>query len=208
MRFFSRNIPRCPVCACAISDTTKGVPCGVCQQTPPAFDASIVACDYAAPADHLIQALKFQARLALAPLFADLLARAVQDQRGMVGQTEADLLTAVPLSAARLAARGFNQASEIARSLSNRLHLPLATQLCIRVRETSAQAGLPLKQRHVNMRGAFIVSPAAPDLSGKHVMVVDDVMTSGRTLHELAACLKRYGASRVTNLVVARTPAV
>lgn len=208
MRFFSRNSTRCPVCASAISDTAGGLQCGACLQSPPAFDASIVACDYAAPVDHLIQALKFHARLAFAPLFADLLVRAVHDQRDMVGQTEAVLLTAVPLSATRLAVRGFNQASEIARSLSNRLHLPLASQLCIRVRDTSAQAGLPQKQRHVNMRGAFIVSPDAPNLSGKHVMVVDDVMTSGRTLHELAACLKRYGASRVTNLVVARTPAV
>lgn len=193
---------RCPVCARKLKHATKALSCGACQSDPPAFDASIVVCDYAAPVDQLIQDLKFNARLALATAFAQLLRDTVKQR----GEIQADLITGVPLYSARLAERGFNQATEIAKPLANYLRLPLASKLCVRVRETPAQAGLSLKERRLNMRGAFIVSPSAPAILKKHIIVVDDVMTTGHTLNELAACLKRYGAARVTNLVFARTP--
>ena len=169
---------------------------------PPAFDATIVACDYEPPVDHLVQDLKFHAKLALAPLFARLLARTAL-------QLDLDdaLMTIVPLSADRLAQRGFNQANEIARPLARELKMPLAPQLCVRVRDTAAQAGLPLRQRQLNMRGAFAMTlQGRSAVLHKHIFVVDDVMTTGETLHEIAACLKRHGAARVTNLVFARTP--
>jgi ComF family protein len=202
-RFFTGQSHRCPVCARTLKDTTPGVRCGPCQTTPPAFDATIVACDYVAPADHLVQNLKFHAQLAMAPLFAQLLLRALPSRDALA----ADFITGVPLSRNRLSARGFNQAIEIARPLAKQLNLPLLPQLCTRVRDTEAQASLPLPQRRVNMRGAFIVTPGAPTLTHKTVIVVDDVITTGHTLHELAACLKRYGATRVVNLVLARTQA-
>jgi ComF family protein len=196
--FFQPPKSRCPVCAAACSDI-----CGACLATPPAFDATIVACDYAAPIDHLVQDLKFHARLALAPMFGRLLSVAAQGQL-----RAADVMTGVPLSASRLAERGFNQALEIAKPLARALGVPLAAQLCSRVRDTEAQAGLPLKQRQQNMRGAFAMSlQGRAAVLDKHVIVVDDVMTTAHTLHELAACLKRHGAARVTNLVFARTPA-
>jgi ComF family protein len=200
--FFKPENDRCPVCARKLKHSADGVACGACQSDAPAFDASIVVCDYAAPVDQLVQDLKFNARLALASAFAKLLRDTILLQGGL----KADLITGVPLSSARLAERGFNQATEIAKPLANHLKLPLALQLCLRVRETPAQAGLLLKERRVNMRGAFIVSPNAPSIKNKHIIVVDDVMTTGHTLNELAACLKRYGAARVTNLVFARTP--
>jgi ComF family protein len=201
-QFFKHENDRCPVCARKLMHSAHALPCGACQTEPPSFDASIVVCDYAAPADRLIQDLKFNARLALAFAFAQLLSDAVRQQGGI----QADLIAAVPLSSARLAERGFNQASEIAKPLANFLDLTLELQLCTRVRETPAQAGLSLKERRLNMRGAFIVSPKAPTILNKHIILVDDVMTTGYTLNELAACLKRYGAARVTNLVFARTP--
>lgn len=201
-QFFKSENNRCPVCARKLSHTTNGLACGACLTDPPAFDASIVVCDYAAPVDRLIQDLKFNARLALVSAFAQLLRDSIDQQGGV----QADLITGVPLSSARLAERGFNQATEIAKLLANHLKLPLASQLCVRIRETPAQAGLSLKERRGNMRGAFIVSPNAPTILNKHIIVVDDVMTTGHTLNELAACLKRYGAARVTNLVFARTP--
>ena len=202
-RFFGQAATRCRCCARKLDGAAPYAICGTCQTETPAFDATLVACDYAAPADHLAQDLKFHARLALAPALAQLLIEALHQHP----MPTADLMTAVPLSSARLAERGFNQAIEIAKPLARHCGVPLAAQLCLRVRDTAAQASLPLKQRSVNMRGAFVVAPGAVDLMHKHVIVVDDVMTTGRTLHELAACLKRHGAARVSNLVFARTPA-
>jgi ComF family protein len=111
----------------------------------------------------------------------------------------------VPLSETRLAQRGFNQAGEIARSVSRHTDIPLQARMCVRVRDTQPQAGLPLSERRVNMRGAFALRLNA-SVRDRHVLLVDDVMTTGHTLNELAACLKRQGARRVTNAVFARTP--
>jgi len=104
-----------------------------------------------------------------------------------------------------LAARGFNQAQEIARPLARALRLPLATGSCVRVRDTAPQSGLAPADRRDNMRGAFAVTQRRA-VDGKHVLLIDDVMTTGHTLGALAACLKRHGAASVTNLVFARTP--
>ena len=202
-QFIHRQSSRCPVCAATLASPAANQICGTCITEPPAFDATIVACDYAPPVDHLVQDLKFHATLALAPLFARLLARAAQQH-----SVDNALMTIVPLSASRLAQRGFNQAMEIARPLARALAIPLEPQLCLRVRDTTAQAGLPLAQRQINMRAAFTLSlQGRTAVLHKHVIVVDDVMTTGHTLHELAACLKRHGAARVTNLVFARTQA-
>ena len=202
--FLSHTPARCYRCAIALHDTGARE-CGACLKSPPAFDATVVACDYAAPADLLVQALKFRARLPLADTLADLMARALYARRnGSLG-----LIIPVPLSDARLAERGFNQSAEIARALSRRTGIPLRTDLCIRVRDTRPQAGLPFRDRQVNMRGAFAVRLDARTLQRlqhQHVLLVDDVMTTGHTLNALAACLKRQGAATVTNAVFARTP--
>ena len=175
--------------------------CGTCLRAPPAFDATIVACDYAAPSDVLVQDLKFRSRLPLAQAFGQMLANAATKQL----RHTPDMIIPVPLSEARLTQRGFNQAGEIARSLSRHTGIALRLQVCVRVRDTQPQAGLPLIERRVNMRGAFAVQLNA-SVRGQHVLLVDDVMTTGHTLNELAACLKRHGARRVTNAVFARTP--
>jgi ComF family protein len=176
--------------------------CGPCLSTPPAYDATIAAVDYAAPLDHLVLQLKFSARLPLAPWFAHMLRDAVLARPGL---PLPDLLCPVPLGQARLVERGFNQALEIARPLSAALGISLHPALAVRQLETRAQSGVSPHERGANIRGAFAVED--PDLvAGRHVGVVDDVMTSGHTLDELAATFKRFGAARVTNLVFARTP--
>jgi ComF family protein len=177
----------CPRCALA---SPAGALCGRCLAEPPRYDATLAAFWYRFPVDTLVQALKFRGELALAGLLSSHLARRID---------HADLVMPVPLSKRRLRERGYNQAAEIARRLSRRLEL----ELCERVEDGRPQVELPLAQRRKNVRGAFRVRRA---LDGASVAVVDDVMTSGATLDEIARVLKAAGASRVVNWVVARTP--
>lgn len=183
----------CPVCAIPVAD---GLVCGACQRTAPAFDATVAALPYSFPADRLVQALKYGNRLALAHFLAGLLeASGPSDERAIV--------VPMPLHPRRLRERGFNQAAEIARPLARAWGLPFAADAIERVRDTPPQASLPWLARRVNMRGAFRCRSA---FEGRTVVVIDDVMTTGATLDELARTLKSHGAARVENRVVARTP--
>ena len=190
-----RDLPRlpaglCPVCAEAVPG---GAICGACLAAPPHFDATFAAFRYGFPADKLVQALKYQRRVVTADFFAAAL---------LAGpRPAADLIVPLPLHPARLAERGFNQSVEIARPLAKALKLPMELDACLRSRDTAPQASLPWKERRKNIRHAFECSI---DLSGKSVIVVDDVMTTGATLDEFARTLKAHGAVRVTNWVAAR----
>ena len=180
----------CPRCALA---SPGGALCGRCLADPPFFDATAAALWYRFPTDVLVQALKFRGELALAGFLAKILGEKLAGEKP-------DVVVPVPLSAARLRERGFNQAAEIARRLaSGRLEL----ELCERSRDGRAQMELPFAERQRNVRNAFAVRRA---LDGATVAVVDDVMTTGATLGEIARTLKAAGAARVVNWVVARTP--
>jgi ComF family protein len=196
---------RCARCANPLAVIRTCDSCGTCDSClayPPSYDATVAAADYAAPLDHLVLQLKFSARLPLAPWFAEMLRDAVLARPGL---PLPDLLCPVPLGPARLVERGYNQALEIARPLARLLGTALSPQLAVRQLDTRAQSGVSPHERAENIRGAFAI--ADPELvEGRHVGLVDDVMTSGHTLEELAATFKRFGAARVTNLVFARTP--
>ncbi len=148
------------------------------------------------PVNRLAQALKFHEQLNLANALADRVAARVE--------IRPDAIVPMPLHPARLRERGFNQSLELARRLSARLELPLHARACQRVRDTPPQAALRWKERGKNVRKAFTCSE---DFSGKHVAMVDDVMTSGATLNELARALRRAGAREVSAWVVARNVA-
>ena len=191
---------RCVQCANPLALHEPVLRCGACIKAAPAYDATVAAVDYAAPFDALVLQLKFGAQLALAPMCAQL----VRD--AMLGRTDLDLpdvVCPVPLGPRRLTERGFNQALLIARPLARALGVPLAARLLARPVDTAAQSTMTPAARRANVRRAFVVEG---DVEGKHVGVVDDVMTSGHTLHAVARTLKRAGAARVTNLVFARTP--
>ena len=179
----------CPVCA----ERSPAGPCGACLKNPPHFDATIAACAYGFPTDKLIQAMKYRRKLAVAHLLTEIMLEGSLP----VG----DLMVPVPLAVARLRQRGFNQAVEIARPLARALKLPLELQGCKRRLDTVAQATLPWAARRKNVRHAF---ECTLDLSGRSVIVVDDVMTTGATLNEFALTLKNHGAIRVSNWVAAR----
>ncbi|MEO6921744.1 MAG: ComF family protein [Collimonas sp.] len=215
-QYFSAHPHRCMQCANPLLQPGGVAPirCGNCLKQSRAFDTTIVVCDYAAPVDQLILALKFGGQLALAPVFAKMLRDAMLRQAAAVGDQASsptdlpDILTAVPLSAQRLQHRGFNQAQEIAKPLARWTGIPLRRDLLLRQRDTLPQSmGLDLEQRRRNLRQAFAVPPAASaTIRGRHIGIVDDVMTTGETLHALAKTLRRHGARRITNLVFARTP--
>lgn len=181
---------RCPHCALPVAG---GAVCGACLARPPHFDATHAAFRYAFPLDRLIQSFKYGHHLALVDFLAGQLAE--------LGTARADFVVPVPLSAERLAQRGFNQALELARPLARALGLPLVFDGLHRVHDTAPQAGLPWKERARNVRHAF---ECRADLTGRRVLVIDDVMTTGATLDEFARTLKASGASRVENRVLAR----
>lgn len=203
-QFFKNQTSRCTQCAITLS--TPGIlqRCGDCLRTAPNFDHTVVVCNYIAPADQLILAYKFGHRLAIAALFSELLRDAALREHQ---QSLCDLLCPVPLGHQRLVERGFNQSLEIAKPLSHHLGVSLHPQLLHRSRETARQSSLHPDDRHKNVRNAFTLDSAAIEfIRGKHIGVVDDVMTTGTTLNEIAGLLKRFGAAKVSNYVFARTP--
>ncbi|MFG6446934.1 ComF family protein [Roseateles sp. BYS180W] len=175
--------------------------CGTCLIQPPPLDACVAALDYAFPWVRLIAELKFQQGLHWVPLLSSLLERALPAQLSWPAQA---CLVPVPLSPERLCERGFNQALELARPLAQRRQYALAPELLRRTLATEQQARLDKEARQRNMHGAF---HCPMPLAGRHCVLLDDVMTTGATLHEAARSLRRAGAASVSALVLARTPA-
>ena len=180
--------------------------CALCALRLPPLSRCVAAMDYAFPWDRLLLALKFGEQLEVAPLLAGRLSLAL----ARAGIDAPDLILPVPLSAERLRERGYNQAHEIARRLAwpqGTGEVERQSRLCartlLRLRDTPQQARLPLDERRRNLRGAFVV---LKPVRGLRVAIVDDVMTSGATLHEAALALRRAGAADVQAWVVARTP--
>ena len=168
---------------------------------PPPLDRTLAAVDYAFPWDGLLQRFKFQQAIELRGLLAERLLPVIDED-------VPDLLLAVPISAQRLRERGYNQSLLLARSIAQPWRLPCPDDLLLRVRDGEHQARLPLTERAANVRGVFAVEPRRlAELQGRHVALVDDVMTSGTTLHEIARVLRAAGATRVQAWVIARTPA-
>ncbi|MGR3909147.1 phosphoribosyltransferase family protein [Burkholderia sp. SR8] len=176
--------------------------CDACRASPPPFDATLALADYRAPLDALARGLKFHGRLALGAEFAVRLARLVDHTDAIRAAGGFDVIAPVPLSRARLVARGYNQAWAIARPLARRLGVRADAALLARVTDTAPQSRLDRRARRDNVLAAFAV---AGDVAGRHVALVDDVMTSGATLAAAAHALKAAGAARVTNLVALRT---
>lgn len=182
----------CPSCLLPMASPQI---CGTCLRKPPVWNRAKAALRYTYPVDALVQALKYRTDLSLAPILADLLLTELQED------DLPDYIIPVPLHPERLRDRGFNQALEISRYLCRKTGCKLLPAACIRTRSTPSQTQIPWKKRKQNVRNAFT---CAQDFSGKHVAIVDDVMTSGATLNELARIILRHGASSVSAWAVAR----
>ncbi len=191
------NDTACLRCALPLpAETASGNICGRCQKKPPAFDSSYSLFVYEQPAVWLIQQLKFNDRLVHARLLGSMLARKVQK----VGELPQCIIP-VPLFRHRLRQRGFNQSVELAKPVAKQNGLPLELNLVERVRPTESQTGLDAKQRRKNIKGAFRITAAIPY---QNVAIIDDVVTTGSTVNELARVLKRAGVRNVVVWSIAR----
>jgi ComF family protein len=173
--------------------------CGVCSRQPPAFDHCYAALQYDDNLGFLISGLKFHKRLNHARLLGRLLTDYLEHRQVPMP----DLILPVPLHRQRLRERGYNQALEIARPIGRHFELAVRPRLCRRVHATPAQTGLDRKTRRRNLRRAFRLTG---DVAGQSIALLDDVVTTGSTVTELAKLLKRSGAIRVDVWAVARTP--
>ncbi len=194
------NRHACPRCAIPLPEgQSPGTLCGPCQRRPPPYAASHAAFRYEDPLPALIGGVKFRARFNLARLLGACLAQALLEQ----GAERPGLIIPVPLHRRRLRERGYNQALELARVVSATLAIPIDTQSCTRIAHTSPQVGLDDRERRRNVRGAFAVL-RPPEAT--HVAILDDVVTTGSTVAELALVLRQAGVARVDVWAVARTP--
>lgn len=208
----------CPDCRddlpwLGVGCTTCGIPlpagaspgiCVRCAAGRPVRLRVHAALAYEYPVDRLITGAKFRRQLHFARALGELLALSMADT-GRFPSRQAppfDLLVPVPLHCRRLATRGYNQALEIARPVSEALGLELAPRLCERVRATAEQTGLTALERRRNLRDAFLASRAT---AGARVAVLDDVITTGSTAAAIAKAFRAAGAAHVEVWAVART---
>lgn len=199
------NHQACRRCALPLGDDRGPQPlCSQCQQQPPLQTQALAPLCYAFPVDHLVAGLKYHQQLAHAPLLGRLLLQAVIAAQ----RPRPDLLLPVPLHPRRLAARGYNQAAEIARPLARHFGLPLEHRLLRRHKHTAAQMQLDAQQRARNPAQAFAVNRARlADLGpAPRIAIIDDVMTTGATLQAVCAALQAVGLTELELWVVARTP--
>lgn len=196
---FAPQLARCSTCACQVHGGVAQ--CGECLLHPPPFDACLAAVDYGYPWAKLLAQFKFHGDAGWAGALAALMRR-IPGAHATLQQ--ADWVLPVPLAPARLRQRGYNQALLLARHLGEgRVH----PHLLLRTREAEAQSQLTRAQRLRNLRGAFVLNPLeAAQLAGRRVVLIDDVMTTGATLHAAATPLRQAGAAHVCAIVLARTP--
>jgi ComF family protein len=195
-----RNEPACVVCAEPLAAAAGGGPriCGACLHDPPPFGRSFVPYRYAYPLDHLVRGLKFRNELACGRVLGELFASSVLER----GATLPEAIVPVPLARRRYRQRGYNQASELALAIRGVTGVAVRSDVVVRQRETTEQAGLDRKARRRNVTGAFA---ALAPLRVRHVAILDDVVTTGSTVRELAAVLREAGAEQIEVWAIART---
>ncbi|WP_213940241.1 ComF family protein [Pseudomonas sp. dw_612] len=189
---------------CALPLPASGLTCGQCLQQPPAFERVAAPWTYSFPLDTLITRFKHNAKWPFGRLLGELLAQFLQ-HRFDEDLERPDALVPVPLATKRLRQRGFNQAAMLARWLSENLDIPCNETLLLRIQDTSAQQQLKAEARKRNLRNAFALAPGA-SVSGLHLALIDDVLTTGATAQTLARLLMNAGAARVDVYCLARTP--
>lgn len=207
MRAFDRAVMplRCVFCGTRTYEDERCI-CGGCDADLPRVESSpppvsspcvyeIAPLAYEFPVDAAIKALKFRRRLFYVPALAQLLCDACSAL-----PPDIDAVLPVPLHWRRRWLRGFNQALEIAGPVARHLDVPIVTNV-VRRRATRSQSGLHARERAGNMRSAFALRGR---LESEHLLIVDDVITTGSTIHEIARLARRAGVPKISALAVAR----
>lgn len=198
-----QNLPwmthACARCAMPLPTNSPSY-CGFCINRNLYFDQTFASFIFDQFVREAVYQFKFNHRLNYGKLLAQLLARYIQNQN----LAKPDVLIPVPLHRKRLRERGFNQALEIVRILDKQINSTISVKDIRRVRETHAQMKLPAKHRHANVKDAFKLRTSNSSFKGQHVIVVDDVMTTGNTVNEVAKCIKNAGAERIDVWCIAR----
>ncbi|MBL0224055.1 MAG: ComF family protein [Geobacteraceae bacterium] len=192
--------PLCIVCGISFNGAGNDHLCGRCSSSHPHFNAARAALVYEGTSRDLIHAFKYRNKIHLRRPLALL---ALERLSGFMQSRRPDLVMPVPLHRKKLSSRGFNQAILLGEIFSQRLKIPLDRRNLRRVRWTEPQVNLAAHERRANVRGAFSIHQ--PELvTGRRVLLVDDVLTTGSTVDECGRVLQAAGAADVTVITVAR----
>lgn len=175
--------------------------CVHCRALDLPYSRCVAPWAYEFPVTQLVQALKYEGALANARVFGTRMATQALSEKSDPWR-EAALVVPMPLHPSRLVERGFNQSHEIARVVSRLLDLRLAGPGLRRIRSTAPQVGLSRDERAVNLSGAFAADSSL--VAGRHVLLIDDVVTTGSTAIEAASTLRAAGAGSIAVWAVAR----
>ncbi len=185
--------PLCPTCSQPVSISGK---CSHCRISNPCIQRVRAWGEFGGALRRAVHALKYRRNLALGECLASHLGDLLVEEGWQV-----DLIVPVPLSSSRLRTRGYNQAALLAYPLSLAMGISYRPKVLMRTRETQTQVGLSVASRRANVQGAFA---ADPSVAKKRVLVIDDVITTGATLHECASALMQSGAKEVYGMALAR----
>lgn len=209
-----RSLGICSVCSratrtdktlcpqCGLPATHSHLPCGRCLQKPPPWQRLVTVADYAPPLSLLIHQLKFSRRSEIASALSRLLLLAVLHARRTTGLQLPDRIISVPLWQRRHWRRGFNQSDLLCQPLSRWLHCQWDSEAVTRTRATATQHFLSARLRKRNLKNAFRLELP---VQGRHMVIVDDVVTTGSTVAEIAQLLLRNGAATVQVWCLCRT---
>lgn len=193
--------PLCTICGIPFSGAGNDHICGQCQTRPPRFESARAHLLYEGSARDLIHHFKYSYKTHLRRPLALL---ALEGLAGFINARTPDIIIPVPLHRSRLRSRGFNQAVLLGDLFSSRLSVTMLADGLIRTRPTEPQIDLSAEDRRDNVRGAFAVNRPGR-ISGKRILLLDDVMTTGSTVNECAKALKKAGAAAVVVATIART---
>lgn len=195
-------LPEATCRRCALpyaTDISDNHLCGSClKETPPLFEKVIAGGIYDAALKEAIHRFKYRGKINLDLPLSDLIANRLTDMKTV------DLIIPVPLHKKRLRQRTYNQSALLARLIAKRLDRPFSTQQLLRHRDTPPQQGQNATERKKNLKNAFSLSEP---LNGEHILLIDDVLTTGATVRECCRVLKNNGAGKVTVAVLARARA-
>jgi len=193
------NSHACSICALPMNKQVPAVLCAECLKSPPVFDECLSAFVYAQPLEWMIQQLKFNEKLSYVPLLSSLMLAYLQAR--LPEGFSADAAIPMPLHPKRLKQRGFNQSLLLLKPVAAEMNIPIDVSSCQRVRDTPHQTGKTARQRRQNIKGAFQFDNQK---NYKHVIIFDDVITTGSSVSELSKALKRSGVEKVDVWSLAR----